>query len=956
MNQPDAINHSQSPRPDVRETDEMTTTPGGIRKAFSAILCASVAGLLPVLTPAALAQSDVIKPFRPGGNNPPKEEPARPLPKEPAPRKPRVEETEKKEPEKKEMPPREPKPAAPDAAEPAAVRPTVLEKPEPAPAKPMPPEAAEPAPVRPMVIPSTPPKPEPATEPAEPAAPSLPPKPAATAPVPAPKPPPDPMEEGDIVVRPNAAPTSADQVQLRYADGFFARKLWRDATPEYERYLEQYPKAPPEDRQAAFYRLGECYRQTGAMNNARMNYEAIVANFSGGDYVGYAASRLGKILYEEKEYRSALQTYRKASVRLKQPTLINDAKFFIGRCLEGVGQKTEAKVQYEDLAAIVESNPYRDASRLSVGRLLEDSGQRDGALKWLLPLSEDSANTQIKAEATARAALLLADVGKYDEAIAKVNAALEMPEAASWKDRLNFALFRIPSLRKDYKGVLARYEAGGANSFNLENKLNVLVLVGEAHRELGQRDAAMAIYDQIAREFSTTPQARDAAYARLLMLYDTGDQRLLEEVNKFLNENPTAPQVERVSLMKAEALFKAGDFEHAAPIYAIVLEKAKGLAGDFRGEAAFKLGWSYVQLRHYDRAIDTFAMFIKNHPTHAKIPTALAQRGAANMQLKQYTAAQKDFQDLTTKYPGAKEREFGLENLALIHSQLGDSTRMSDAFELLLRDYPETKAKAKAHFWIGCAAYDAKDYKKSIPHLTQARALDKAQYFERASLRLIAATYNMEDADATEKEIQFYRDNGGAAETQSDVIRWLGQKYFERGDYAKAEKFFPELIIRKEAIDEDKLMLARSRVKLGKLKDAVDSFNSYLATVKEPTLRINGLIEKADAQIAQSDWTGAEATLKEGLAMASEGRYNGQLRLRAGEIEVGRGNSHRALQIFESIPVTLDDEEVCPRALERAIEIYRKMGSEEPAKKLENQLRSKYPEYLQKKKKRIASP
>ena len=55
-----------------------------------------------------------------------------------------------------------------------------------------------------------------------------------------------------------------------------------------------------------------------------------------------------------------------------------------------------------------------------------------------------------------------------------------------------------------------------------------------------------------------------------------------------------------------------------------------------------------------------------------------------------------------------------------------------------------------------------------------------------------------------------------------------------------------------------------------------------------------------------------------------------------------------------TIPVTLDDEEVSPRALERALEIQTKLGNASEVKRLENQLRSKYPEYFQKK--RAANP
>lgn len=762
-------------------------------------------------------------------------------------------------------------------------------------------------------------------------------------------------EPGDIVVGRGGPATTADQVQLQYADGFYAKKLLRDAAAEYERYLENFPKAPALDRQAVYYRLGECYRQTGAVNNAKANYEALLANFTGGEFLGYAAYRLASMQYEEKNYRDALQSYRRASVRLTQPTLICASRFFVGRCMEAVSQKAEARQQYEDLSKVVENNPFRDASRLSTGRMYAEAGLREAALKWLQPLAEETTNAQIKAEALARSGLLQLDLGHPDEAAKTFDAALAIPEIAGWKDAIAVAGFRILYDKKDYKGVLARYQSGGSgNGLKIESKLNVLVTVADAQRELGMRDEALTTYGQIAQEFPATAQARDAGYARLVMLYDGGDDRLLTEVNAFLTDNPTAPQVERVQLMKGEALFKAGDFEHAAPIYQIVIGKTKLLPASYKGEATFKLGWCWMQLGHFDKAVESFTVFVRDFPAHAKVPTALAQRGSAQMQLREYSAAQKDFAELTAKYPKAKEREFGLENLALIHGQLGDQAKMSDTFEVLLKEFPESAARAKANYWIGRTAFETKNYKKAAPHLDQARKLDKEQFFERSSLALMACLYNLEDVDATEKEVEFYKANGGKAATPSDVIRWLGQKGFERGQYERAEKFLPELVLRKEAVGDDYLLLARSRVKMGKFKAAVDSFDNYLSSAKDPVPRVAGMIEKADAQLGLKDWNGAEKTVKEGLNLATEGRYNGELRLRAGDVEVGRGDVKKALQIFETIPVTLDDEEVSPRALERAMEIHTKLGNASEVKRLENQLRSKYPEYLQKK--RVPNP
>jgi hypothetical protein len=48
--------------------------------------------------------------------------------------------------------------------------------------------------------------------------------------------------------------------------------------------------------------------------------------------------------------------------------------------------------------------------------------------------------------------------------------------------------------------------------------------------------------------------------------------------------------------------------------------------------------------------------------------------------------------------------------------------------------------------------------------------------------------YNLEDVDAIEQELAFYKQNGGKQPAPSDVIRWLGQKCYERGQYERAEK------------------------------------------------------------------------------------------------------------------------------------------------------------------------
>ena len=54
-----------------------------------------------------------------------------------------------------------------------------------------------------------------------------------------------------------------------------------------------------------------------------------------------------------------------------------------------------------------------------------------------------------------------------------------------------------------------------------------------------------------------------------------------------------------------------------------------------------------------------------------------------------------------------------------------------------------------------------------------------------------------------------------------------------------------------------------------------------------------------------------------------------------------------AAKIYQAVGAVLDDESVTPRALEKAVEAYKKAGREPEAKKTLNTLQSRYPEYLQ---------
>ncbi len=171
-------------------------------------------------------------------------------------------------------------------------------------------------------------------------------------------------------------------------------------------------------------------------------------------------------------------------------------------------------------------------------------------------------------------------------------------------------------------------------------------------------------------------------------------------------------------------------------------------------ESAYKLGWCYVQTERYAPASSKrFSYFVQAFPDSPQAPSALAQRALAYQEDKNYTAALSDLNMILTKYPDAKEREAALQQKALILGQQENPKGMADAFRQLLKEFPKSTVAAQAQYYIGKAAFDAKEYKSALAPLNAARQLDKEQYYNLATVRIISCHFYLKNRAALTKEV-----------------------------------------------------------------------------------------------------------------------------------------------------------------------------------------------------------
>ncbi len=160
-----------------------------------------------------------------------------------------------------------------------------------------------------------------------------------------------------------------------------------------------------------------------------------------------------------------------------------------------------------------------------------------------------------------------------------------------------------------------------------------------------------------------------------------------------------------------------------------------------------------MQLKSPLPIIDAFSYFLKAFPDNPQVPSALTQRALAYQETKNYDAAIADLNTLLTRFPAAKEREAALQQKALLLGQQENAKGMTDAFQQLLKEFPKSPVAAQANYYIGKAAFEAKDYKAAVPALDAARKLNKEQYYTSATVRIVSAYFYQKNRAALTSEV-----------------------------------------------------------------------------------------------------------------------------------------------------------------------------------------------------------
>ncbi len=740
---------------------------------------------------------------------------------------------------------------------------------------------------------------------------------------------------------PSIVGTPPDKVQFDAANELYRIEEWPQAIAAYDLLMRNFPDTPY--REAALYRSGSAYRKLGQDRVARTYFLTLLREFTVGEFVGPAAYRLAEQYFEEKDYPEAMRLFRLAAGRIETPELKLAARFFQARCAQLTGRDVEAGELFEQVAEAPDPNPYREYSLITLARMASDRGRKDEALRIYQKISSTSKDANLKAEATVKAAVTALELGQLDLAEKLFARSLELPGIGSYRELAIAGRLRTLYDAKRYSEVVSLVEQiDTIKSDTLAP--DALLLGANAARQAGRADLAAALYNRLATDFPATPQANEARFQRLVGLYNSRDPSLPDALDDFIASESDPVQKAQARLMKGELHYLAGEFDKAIAEY----ESLSGgvLPERFVPEMLFKLGWCYAQKKDLPKAIDTLTTFLTQYPKHALAPAAIAQRALCLREAKRYQEALADFNYLIATYPKAPERELALVEKGLLHGQVDDIPNMVVNLRQVLKEYPQSREAARVNYWLGWAAFEQKDYKAAVAPLRAARDANPKDYGARATLRLILSLFYLEDVNEVAAEVTKYQPGENDPLVPHSIYRWLGQQLHDRGDYQRGADFLSKITsLENVATAEDWLFLARCKVQLGAWNEALSSVEAGLKLAGEPEAKARLMLERGRAETGLQQYDLALKSIAEVLTIAPEGPLNAEGLILQGDVEVARGAFEEAAKAYVRVALLFDDPAITPRALEKAYVCYKTLGNDAEAKRVLNDLKTRFPEH-----------
>ncbi|MDD2676943.1 MAG: tetratricopeptide repeat protein [Methylacidiphilaceae bacterium] len=711
-------------------------------------------------------------------------------------------------------------------------------------------------------------------------------------------------------------------------------------------FSEALPSLAATKKEEALFDIGECYRFLGRPADAISVYRMLTQNYPKSLFAPAAWFWEGKLLMEREHYGEAIPPLQLA-VEHGAGETVEAARYLLALCDFHAGNEAAGSEQLRKVAS--EASPYRwEAARL-LAVYLEKRRDWPGALSYWQTIATQAKDPSVKWQATARAGWAALRAGDAKRAEEFFGRCLGPDVPPQWQNLASEGQFEEALSQKRFEEALTFLQSH-PERFSLERRVALLVQLGNACLQAGEMGIAFQVFDFCLSLNPPGPALAEAAYGRLVGLAGLNQKGVLDEASAFLDRfGASSPYAARVRFIQAQALSARGRFSDAIPLWEeCVSQKPEGVP---RSAALLGLGRAYFESGRWKEAAETLERLGTESPKAAELLPARMTEGAAWDKAGDVAKALGAWKEALALAPrGSKEREASLVQTALLARQLKQPKEMEQSFRSLVDEYPKAKLRPLGCLLLGQAELGEKRYAEAQKHLLEAREEEPTQFFGPATSMLVWVAYGEKNPEMMERFLGELEEKApeSAAQLPAALYYWAGLSWAKENRLILAKNALQKASSRSDAgpyLASIYWQLAEIERKLHEWPGAVHCYREFRKLDPNGADNSPVLLGFAEAETGAEEYASAQKHLEQVLLQEPEGRRNAEARMLLGNLYWAQKNYAEAAKTYSTLSLIYQDNEITPRAMEKAASSFARSGDEQQAANWRKLLREKYPDF-----------
>lgn len=496
-------------------------------------------------------------------------------------------------------------------------------------------------------------------------------------------------------------------------------------------YFEQAIKIHPDRPTAAlFYQAGIAKFKIGNENKA-LEY-LTQAGIGAGEYAQLSAFQLGRLHIKRNEPEMALVAYIEAAAS-EDLAIKEESLYQVASLNAQLKRFTEAINYADDYVESFQDGRWKQQIQNLIAESYLRTSNYDLAIEHLeeIGLADESLQV-IYQKVTFQKAISLFNDGHFEEALSWFRKSLNHPKDVSLANDSYFFTGEILSRSNQYEKALAAYKQQsklsseaqygmGYAQYNLGNYTKAIAHF-EKVKNLGSReielDAKLRLadclyatksYQRAFEKYESIPENSYVIFQKGLVLSNLN--RTEEALSAFRRVPETSALADDAYYFTAQIRFESARFEESEEGYTLLINRFSN--SEYLVRAYLNRAISRSNLNKLAFAADDYQFVIENHITSDEAFSAilglqeLEQKGVKvnnlDKMISQYKKANPDGNSLElVEFESAKGKYFSLAYT--------ESALLLDSF---LKEYPNSKFKLEATYYLGDAYFRSQELSKS---------------------------------------------------------------------------------------------------------------------------------------------------------------------------------------------------------------------------------------------------